>query len=111
MEELEIVDLDRDVTREFCKEDNYLQLTKLQKLKGLNLGRNLAPVVNILKNLLPNLHIAPACHSFNIAKNWPLENGIWEIKEKQFMARTEPIYCKECGNTLDPFFHRYQDRY
>ena len=88
LEELDIVC--HDATEEFIKENNYLELTKLQKLKRFHYDCYITPAhVETLKLHLPNLNTDNA-HGLNIARNWPQQLGIWEIQEKQFLTRTEP---------------------
>ena len=98
LEELDIVC--HDATKEFVKEDNYLELTKLKKLKRLYHDCIItAAHVETLKLHLPNLdtntRTSTVRQGLNIAKTcW--EHGIWEIKEKQFLTRTEPTCKKGC---------------
>ena len=86
LEELDICC--HEATEEFVKEDNYLELSKLQKLKRFHCYITPARV-ETLKLHLPNLDIDNA-HGQIIARNWPQQLGIWEIQEKQFLTRTEP---------------------
>ena len=85
LDELDIVC--HEATEEFIKEDNYLELTKSQKLKHFHYDCYITPAhVEILKLHLPNLDTYNA-HGQIIARNWSQQLGIWEIQETQFLDK------------------------
>ena len=88
------------LTSEFLFQDNCFKLVKLTKLKYLHHGYYWLPAhVEAYKLHMPNLNFYD-CNCIRIARNRPLEHGIWEIKEKQFLKTTWPTDCKSCGKYL-----------
>ena len=85
------------LTSEFLFQDNCFKLIKLKKLKHLYHDYRWLPAhVEAYKLHMPNLNFYD-CNCIKIARNRPLEDGIWEIKEKQFLKRTWPTDCRSCG--------------
>ena len=82
---------------EFLFQDNCFKLIKLKKLKHLYHDYSWVPAhVEAYKLHMPDLNFYD-CNCIRIARNRPVEHGIWEIKEKQFLKMTWPTECRSCG--------------